>query len=101
MVINFFPRGRYVQCCCLFTYGVAIASTPCEKLTDLEIAYTTITSASLVDEGPAPKVGMFGGKGPQADIPAHCRLQLDLQPSSELLPVPALIGIFTCGQLDL
>ena len=63
----------------LLLLGAAVSSTPCDKLTNLEFADATITSASLVAEGPAPKAGMFGGKTPGANIPAHCRIELDLQ----------------------
>ncbi len=65
--------------------GAAVYMTPCEKLTSLELTDTAITSASLVAEGPAPTAGMFGRRAPQENIPAHCRVQLDLQPSPDSL----------------
>ncbi|MEJ2246688.1 MAG: tannase/feruloyl esterase family alpha/beta hydrolase [Acidobacteriota bacterium] len=68
-----------------FLLGAAVSATPCDKLIDLELADTTITSASLVAEGPAPKAGMFGRRAPQANIPAHCRIELDLRPTSDSL----------------
>jgi len=68
-----------------FLLGAAVSATPCDKLKNLELADTTITSASLVAEGPAPKAGMFGRRAPQANIPAHCRVELDLRPSSDSL----------------
>ena len=68
--------------------STAITATPCENLTDLRLADTTITSAALVPEGPPPKIEGFGdfpGRPPQADIPAHCRVQLDLRPTPDSL----------------
>jgi feruloyl esterase len=69
--------------------GTAIAALTCEDLTDLKLADTTITGASIVPEGPAPKVRGFGRDFPegasQANIPAHCRVQLDLKPTSDSL----------------
>ncbi len=69
--------------------GTAIAASTCENLTNLKLADITITSASVVPEGPAPKVVGFGGDFPggasQTNIPAHCRVQLDLRPTSDSL----------------
>jgi feruloyl esterase len=65
--------------------GAAVAATPCENLKNLKLADTTITSAAVVEEGPPPKVGMFGRGAPQANLPAYCRVQLDLTPSSDSL----------------
>src|SRR4030042_3184543 len=69
--------------------GTAMAAATCENLTNLKLADTIITSASVVPEGPAPKVAGFGGDFPggasQTNIPAHCRVQLDLRPSSDSL----------------
>ncbi len=65
--------------------GAAMAATPCENLTNLQLADTTITGAAVVAEGPPPKVGMFGSGAPRANIPAYCRVQLDLRPSSDSL----------------
>lgn len=65
--------------------GAAIAATPCENLTGLKLTDATVTSAAVVAEGPPPKTGMFGGGAPQANLPAYCRVQLDLQPSSDSL----------------
>ncbi|MEJ2108704.1 MAG: tannase/feruloyl esterase family alpha/beta hydrolase [Acidobacteriota bacterium] len=69
----------------ILVLGTIVSATPCEKLTSLELADATVTSASLVTEGPAPKTGMFGRKAPRENIPAHCRIQLDLRPSSDSL----------------
>jgi feruloyl esterase len=68
--------------------SAAITATPCENLINLKLADTTITSAALVPEGPPPKIEGFGdfpGRPPQADIPGHCRVQLDLKPTSDSL----------------
>ena len=85
------------------------ASTPCEKLAALALPNTTITSAQLVPAGPftapapqgppggpvgpnAPAAGRgappAGGRGqgpaaPQTMLPAHCRVQAVLKPSSD------------------
>jgi feruloyl esterase len=89
--------------------GAAAAPTPCQSLTNLKLDKATITSAEMVAEAPQPRRG--GGRGPAgapgaADrrggnaqapraaatsqqppqmIPAHCRVQLDLKPSSDSL----------------
>jgi feruloyl esterase len=68
--------------------GTAMAASPCEDLTKLKLVNATITGASVVPEGPAPKVGGFGappGGLPQPNIPAHCSVQLDLTPTSDSL----------------
>jgi len=69
--------------------GAALAASPCENLTELKLADATITDAVVVAEGPAPQIRGFGGGfpggTPPADIPAHCRVQLDLRPSSDSL----------------
>ncbi len=65
--------------------GAAAAATPCENLTNLKLADATITSAAVVEVGPPPKTGMFGRGAPQANLPAYCRVQLDLRPSSDSL----------------
>jgi feruloyl esterase len=72
---------------------VAAASTPCENLTSLKLADATITSAVVVPEGPPPArgAGPGGARGgpppanvaPPANIPAHCRVQLTLKPTSD------------------
>jgi len=71
-----------------FVLSTAITSTPCENLTNLQLVDTTVTSAAVVPEGSPPKIEEFGGfpnRPPQADIPAHCRVQLDLRPTSDSL----------------
>ena len=84
-------------------------STSCEKIAALALPNTTITSAQLVPAGPftppapqgppggpvapnaqaagrgAPAGGRGGGQGPAAQtmLPAHCRVQAVLKPSSD------------------
>src|SRR5262245_55408771 len=87
-----------------FMVLAAAASTPCEGLTSLKLDKATITSAQMVPEGPAPARG--GGRGqagapgagaqgqaarggaaqqPPAMIPAHCRVEIVLKPTSDSL----------------
>jgi feruloyl esterase len=69
--------------------GAAFAASPCEDLANLKLENTTITGALLVPEGPPAMRGGFGFGGrsgaPQQNIPAHCRVQLDLKPTSDSL----------------
>jgi tannase/feruloyl esterase len=77
-------------------FAGALAATPCESLATLKLADATITSAVVVPEGPAPARGSGGGDArgaqsparggtPPANIPAHCRVQLTLTPTSDSL----------------
>jgi feruloyl esterase len=74
----------------------APAPTACDSLTSLKLDNATITSAAMVPEGPAPTRG--NGRGPSGapagapaagparpapTIPAHCRVQVVLKPSSD------------------
>ncbi len=76
--------------------SAAATAMPCENLTSLKLDKATITSAQMVPEGPAPARG--GGRGqaraggapaanpaPPPMIPAHCRVQLVLKPTSDSL----------------
>jgi feruloyl esterase len=74
--------------------AAAGAATPCENLRSLKLADTTITSAVVVPQGPPPvraaRAGARGGDArgggvPPADIPAHCRVQMVLRPTSDSL----------------
>ena len=72
--------------------AAAGAATPCENLASLKLADTTITSAVVVPEGPPPVRGGGGGArgggrsgAPPANIPAHCRVQIVLKPTSDSL----------------
>src|SRR4051812_23196212 len=83
----------------------AMAATPCENLKTVELKQATITAADFVPEGPAPARGGGGGargarggaaRGgapaapaapaqPPAMIPAHCRVQMVLKPTTDSL----------------
>jgi feruloyl esterase len=80
----------------LLLMSAAAATTPCESLAGLKIDKATITSATMVPEGPAPARG--GGRGPARGgavsapatpapppptIPAHCSVTLVLKPSPD------------------
>jgi len=66
--------------------GAAAATTPCENLTNLKLTDTTITSAIVVAEGPAPvRAGARGAAATPANIPAHCRVQITLKPTPDSL----------------
>ena len=96
----------------LLSASAAAAATPCESLAGLKLDKTTITSAQMVPEGPAPARGGGRGRGatagapgaaapaapngaaanapaasaqPPTMIPAHCRLQIVLKPTSDSL----------------
>jgi feruloyl esterase len=75
----------------LFLVG-AVTATPCDNLKNLKLDNATITSAAIVPEGPPSTMGGFGGFGggarggaPPENIPAHCKVQLDLKPTSDSL----------------
>jgi feruloyl esterase len=70
----------------------APSPTACDSLATLKLDNATITSATMVPEGPAPARG--NGRGAAgapaaapptaaATIPAHCRVQVVLKPSSD------------------
>jgi feruloyl esterase len=98
----------------LLLLAAAAAATPCDTLTSLKLADATISSAVVVPEGPPParETGGGGGRGaapgggapqvqgaapqaaqqpaarggaPPANIPAHCRVQMVLKPTSDSL----------------
>ena len=97
----------------LMFLGAVAAANPCENLTNLSLDNATITSAVVVQEGPAPGRGPFAGAGPigaargggfrgavppagqqargarggaaPANMPAHCRVRLVLTPTSDSL----------------
>ena len=80
----------------LMFLSAAAAATPCESLTGLKLDKATITSAEMVPEGPAPARGGGRGRGtanapnpapppPPVMIPARCRVQLVLKPTSDSL----------------
>src|SRR5439155_27235838 len=77
--------------------AAAFPATPCENLTNLKLADTTITSAVVVPEGPPAARGGGGGaargggapqaqRGPApANIPAHCQVKIVLKPTPDSL----------------
>jgi feruloyl esterase len=97
----------------LFGAAATPAPAPCENLTTLKFDNATITSAVIIPEGPPPareaaagRGGARGGRGgapgatpgagqpaagprgggaPPANIPAHCRVQMVLKPTSDSL----------------
>ena len=73
----------------LMLLSAAASTTTCEGLAKIKLDKATITSAQMVPEGPAPaRAGGRGGANPQqapAVIPAHCRVQLVLKPTSDSL----------------
>ncbi len=65
--------------------GAAVASTPCENLAALKLENAAVASAAVVAENsPSPRRGFVSG-APQGNLPAHCRVLLDLKPSSDSL----------------
>jgi feruloyl esterase len=81
--------------------GAAAASGACESLTTLKVENATITSAAVLPEGPPPRPERTATQRPvrngsrrvvnpappepPANIPEHCRVQLDLKPTSDSL----------------
>ena len=63
----------------------AIAATPCADLAKVTIANTTITRAENVGAGAftPPPGGRGGGANQFANLPAFCRVQATLKPSSD------------------
>jgi feruloyl esterase len=78
---------RFVSICLvlLFASLPAIAATPCADLAKVTIANTTITRAENVAAGAfTPPAGGRGGAPNQfANLPAFCRVQATLKPSSD------------------
>jgi feruloyl esterase len=70
-----------------FSLRSAAAATPCDKLSSVSLPDTTITLAQMVAAGsfvPPPNAGRGGGRGPVfSDLPAFCRVQATLKPSSD------------------
>ena len=81
----------------LVLLGAAASPTSCESLAGFKLEKAIITSAAMVPEGAAPArrgdpppataAGREPGKPPPAPatIPAHCRVQLELRPTSDSL----------------
>ena len=74
---------------------LAAALAPCDSLATLKFSDAVITAATIVPEGPPPargsgRAGTGGatparGGAPPANIPAHCRVQVTLKPTSDSL----------------
>src|SRR5437667_2297976 len=74
---------------------LAVAAAPCDSLATLRFSDAVITAATIVPEGPPPargsgRAGTGGatparGGAPPANIPAHCRVQVTLKPTSDSL----------------
>ena len=97
----------------LLLSATIVAATPCEKMADLKFDDARIVSAVVVPEGPPPARGGFpgagargagpgrgaqgvgpgrgvrgafpGGRMPAQNIPAHCKVQMVLTPTSDSL----------------
>src|ERR1700676_581261 len=61
---------------------VLSAQSPCEKLVDLKLAHTTITSSVLAGEGPL-STSNGPGNSPAVVVPARCVLQGVGRPTSD------------------
>src|SRR5580765_7034602 len=62
---------------------IAVAAQPCESLTSLKIADTTVAAATTVQEGPfAPPAPPVPGAraGAPLPVPSFCRVQLTVVP---------------------
>jgi feruloyl esterase len=64
--------------------SAAIAATACEQLGSVPLEHAAVTDAQLVPEGPGQAPRTPGGAPPPL-LPAHCRVQLDLKPTSDSL----------------
>ena len=58
------------------------AQQPCEQLTDLKLPHTSITSSTLVPEGPFSAPGFNGNSAP-VDVPARCVVKAVARPTSD------------------
>ncbi len=83
MTINF-SLIRCTAAALLFAapLGGAIAQQACADLKDLELPYTTITSASLAAEGPIPQPAIFGDADP-ISAPERCEVQAITRPTKD------------------
>src|SRR6187549_2736175 len=64
--------------------SAAVAATACEQLGGVLLEHAVVTDARLVPEGPG-EASTTPGAPPPPVLPAHCRVQLDLKPTSDSL----------------
>jgi hypothetical protein len=69
----------------LLTANVASAQPACDKLANVTVGTATITSATLVPEGPYVPPSRPGAPaaGPQPTLPAHCDVRGVIRPTSD------------------
>ena len=60
----------------------AMAQQACADLMNLNLPYTTITSAAVVPEGPVPVPALFGN-APPVTAPEHCEVQAVIRPTTD------------------
>ncbi len=64
--------------------GALLLAAPCEGLTSLSLANTTITMAQIVGAGQfTPGGGGGRGEGAFRDVPEFCRVAATLKPTSD------------------
>lgn len=65
--------------------AVGLVNMPCTSLESLEIERGRITKAEAVAAGPftAPRFGPPGAANPPVELPAHCRVELVLTPTTD------------------
>ena len=64
--------------------SAATAATACERLSTVPLDHAVVTDARLVAEGLGEASATPGGPPPPM-LPVHCRVQLDLKPTSDSL----------------
>jgi feruloyl esterase len=86
MLKNHLIASTVVMTALGFDMRSAAAATPCENLTMLSLPNTTVTLAQSVAAGafaPPPPIGLRGRGQQFNDLPAFCRVQATLKPSSD------------------
>jgi hypothetical protein len=75
----------FVRLSAVILVSAAYAAGACENLSSLKLENATITSAQIVDAGAFRAPSGRGGKGPNPyrSLPAFCRVQATLTPSSD------------------
>ena len=78
------PFIRFIVAALLLaaSVGPAAAQQACADLMDLELPYTTITSAAIVTEGAIPQPAVFGNANP-ITAPARCEVQAVTRPTKD------------------